>query len=480
MYPAANDLGMSMTAGGTEHQFKIPSTRLQGKSLALSFRPTSEADAIPKPDASGNIDPSKLPKSLSSSIRVTGEITLDGQVLKTLPSYNLGTDIQAKMGFMSPNNSWSLPNKQFSAGEYHAIGYNMQGIGKPQMERLKAKLEAAKTKIESKDEAEIKTLNGHDVTGTMLQAVVQSYFGINDTQDEALERQLGVINNSFMSFGTFSTSLQGVYSWGVLRTAKFAGMVMDIDRIGATIVDKDNKQSNLLAFTQQQGPRQSLYENQVPEMFFNNPNTIQKSVEGVSATKILKLANDQGQKIYQIDKNNISVILPQLSHDNQVITDIRNAVAAGKVVTTSEKSINFNGWSGSGYIILDPNTGSGAYMISGGLNGGIVFGLGLATSSIIAAIIAGLFGLGGVSFGVAATAPFLLGLFVPLLVFFFMLIAVILYANIDDEEFISCFTGGFAMNVVGFVGFLWSKIAYLLGFAAGASVIGTAGGCYGY
>ena len=47
----------------------------------------------------------------------------------------------------------------------------------------------------------------------------------------------------------------------------------------------------------------------------------------------------------------------------------------------------------------------------------------LATSSVIAAIIAGLLDLGGVSFGVAATAPFLLGLFVPLLIFFFMLMA---------------------------------------------------------
>lgn len=103
----------------------------------------------------------------------------------------------------------------------------------------------------------------------------------------------------------------------------------------------------------------------------------------------------------------------------------------------------------------------------------------MATSSIIAAIFAGLFGLGG-SFGVAATAPFLLGLFVPLLVFFFMLIAVILYANIDDEEFISCFNGGFTMNAIGFVGLRWTKIAYLLGFAAGENTIGTAGGCYGY
>lgn len=194
-----------------------------------------------------------------------------------------------------------------------------------------------------------------------------------------------------MSFGTFSTNIQGIYSWGVLRNAKFGGMMMDIDRLGATCVDKDNKQSNVLAFTQQQGPRQSLNENQVPEMIFNDPNSTQKNVEGVSAVKILKLASHQGQKIYQIDRNNMNTVLPQLSHDAEVTLDIRNAVAAGKVVTTSEKSINFNSWKGSGYIILDPNTGSGAYMISGGLNGGAVLFTVLAfiLVAVIVALIAG-------------------------------------------------------------------------------------------
>ena len=346
--------------GSYAAQFKIASTRLQGKPLALSFRPATEADAqvianaLPKPDASGNIDPSQLSKSLSSSIRVVGEITLDGQVLKTLPSYALGTEIQAQIGFNSPNNSWGLPNKQFNAGEYHAIGYDMQGISQAQMQKLKAKLATTKTKIESKDAAQVKTLNSHDVTGIMLQAVVQSYFSLNDAQDDIQERPSGVINNAFMSFGTFSTSLQGVYSWGVLRSAKFAGMVMDIDRIGANIVDKDNNQANLLAFTQQQGPRQSLNENQVPEMFFNDPNSTKKNVEGISAVKALQIANAQGQKIYKIDQSNIDKVLPQLNHDSQVITDIRNAVAAGKVVTTSQAKVNLNSWSGSGYIITDP------------------------------------------------------------------------------------------------------------------------------
>ena len=50
--------------------------------------------------------------------------------------------------------------------------------------------------------------------------------------------------------------------------------------------------------------------------------------------------------------------------------DIQNAVNAGKVVTVSKTNISFKGWMVCGYIIVDPTTGSGAYMISGGLNGG--------------------------------------------------------------------------------------------------------------
>lgn len=43
---------------------------------------------------------------------------------------------------------------------------------------------------------------------------------------------------------------------------------------------------------------------------------------------------------------------------------------AGKVVATHEAEINFNGWIGDGYIMLDTETGSGTYMIAGGGNGG--------------------------------------------------------------------------------------------------------------
>ena len=42
------------------------------------------------------------------------------------------------------------------------------------------------------------------------------------------------------------------------------------------------------------------------------------------------------------------------------MTDIRNGVNAGKTVTVHETQITLNGWSGTGYTILDPESGAGS------------------------------------------------------------------------------------------------------------------------
>lgn len=93
-------------------------------------------------------------------------------------------------------------------------------------------------------------------------------------------------------------------------------------------------------------------------------------VQGVSAIKALALASNQGQKIWTIDKNNVGLALSKISLSADAENDIRNAVNAGKVATAHETRINFNGWIGEGYTLIDPETGAGAYMISGGGNGG--------------------------------------------------------------------------------------------------------------
>ena len=100
--------------------------------------------------------------------------------------------------------------------------------------------------------------------------------------------------------------------------------------------------------------------------------------------------------------------------DNFTIT---MGLDTGKTVTVHDTQMSFNGWKGTGYTILDPVSGAGAYMIGGGLDGRMAFGLGLATSSLIAAGIAGIFGISGITFGLATLAPFLLGILGPLLIY---------------------------------------------------------------
>lgn len=93
----------------------------------------------------------------------------------------------------------------------------------------------------------------------------------------------------------------------------------------------------------------------------------------LSAVKALQIANNQGIPIYTINQTNMNTILPQLQLDSGTISDIQNAVNAGEIVMVSKSEITLNGWTGCGYIIIDPTTGAGAYMISSGMNGAIIY-----------------------------------------------------------------------------------------------------------
>ena len=190
----------------------------------------------------------------------------------------------------------------------------------------------------------------------MIQAGVQSYFAINQAQDTIAAKQHGnVIKQPFMSFGSFATYVHPTQRYGIIFGASPKGMQMDIDQIMYQAVSKDNSTEELKGFIQSQGARQSANEHLVPEQLFDDPKTAEKEVEGVSAVKAIQIAQQQGQTIYTINKDNYSQILPNLKLSSSVIIDIRNAVNAGRVVTAHERNISVKGWSGSGYIIIDPN-----------------------------------------------------------------------------------------------------------------------------
>jgi hypothetical protein len=57
------------------------------------------------------------------------------------------------------------------------------------------------------------------------------------------------------------------------------------------------------------------------------------------------------------------------------VTDIVNAIHAGKHAIVPQREIVPGNWQGSGYIIQDSITGAGAYLLEGGLRGGALEGL---------------------------------------------------------------------------------------------------------
>ena len=210
----------------------------------------------------------------------------------------------------------------------------------------------------------------------MIQAGVQSYFAINQAQDTIAAKQHGnVIKQPFMSFGSFATYVHPTQRYGIIFGASPKGMNMDIDRIMYQAVSKDNSTEELKGFILSQGPRESANEYLVPEQLFDDPKTAEKEAQGISAVKALQIAAQQGQTIYTVTKANYAEILPKFNHDSETMNDIRNAVNAGKVVTVHASAINHLRWHGTGYIITDTATGAGAYMISGGFNGGDLQGL---------------------------------------------------------------------------------------------------------
>ena len=351
-----------------------PTVKLAGKKLSLSFAPATEDDAaiiesyLPEPDENGEINPEDIPDTLPGYlINLKAEFAIGNQVVATERAGTMGTELYETLGYWDPRFGWDLSQNKPTAGEYQAIGLDLQGTSPEYAAKLQADLESTKAKLESADETQLADLTKQDLVGDMLEATIYSYFAMNNIQDDIAAQQAGIVNYRAPSYGKFSTSLTTSYWFGTPRNVSASGLAMDVDKVFSTTVDKNNNAQAWVNFNQLVGNRYSAMEHLVPEQMFS---TEEAPAEGISAVKAITIAGAQGQKIWTITQDNVDAALSVINLDADTENEIRNNVNAGRVVTTHEQSINFNGWVGEGYIILDPETGAGAYKIAGGGNGG--------------------------------------------------------------------------------------------------------------
>ncbi|MFH1672764.1 MAG: hypothetical protein ABIF87_05000, partial [Pseudomonadota bacterium] len=350
---------------------------LAGKKITLSYSPATPEDEavinsyLPEPHPDGTpIEPEELPTSLPAYlINVKPELRIDGHIAATGATVGLGTTETFTMSFYDPAGSEGPIVNTIDAGAYLAIGLNLGRISEDQMIELEAKLKTTKAKLEAQDCTD---LTKEDLLGDLFYTTALMYHAELDVANFIAAKTIGVGANTLPSEAIFSSQLKVDTFFGIPRSVSSGGLAMDADRLLNVVKALDGDNNKAVQFMLNSGMNSSALEHEVPEKLFSTPDD---PAEGISAVKALKIANDQGIPIYTINQSNMATVLPQLQIDHLAKMDIENAVNAGKVVTVSKETIDFNGWTGCGYIILNPDTGAGAYMISGGLSGGILLAL---------------------------------------------------------------------------------------------------------
>jgi len=350
-----------------KHTITLPMAKLNNEKVTISFAPATQADedALNSLLPEGEItDESQLPSSIPLYINVKPQLKLNGKVIQELEATTLGSEYTLKQTLYKPTQTMHFGTPRLLiAGGYYAVNTIVQSISVEKLKQLQAKIKQTQETLQNSNQTQINSLTREDIMGDMVYAASLSYYAQMIAQGKMAVRALDTHYELVGSSGIIGYKPQVEKLFGLPIRLKAGGMNCDLIDTEMT-EQSNNDQKKHVQANQQLGIIGSSLEHQVLEQLF----ATDTQAEGFSAVKAIQLANEQGQKIYTITKENYQEVLPKLQLATYAIDDIRNAAQAGLTITTHEKRISINGYTGEGYIILNER-GGGAYLINGGLYG---------------------------------------------------------------------------------------------------------------
>jgi hypothetical protein len=309
-------------------------------------------------------------------LAVGAAVVVEGQPV------SFGAELRTRKGYWTPIRGWHYSAKKIVAGEYHAIGLDLVGTSKSGVLRYQASMEATRDGLlAGRGDA----VSSQSLVGDTLQLGLSSYFMMQRRMMEMSASSQGLVAYRLPSFGSFMTTLSPAYLGGVPIEARYMGMQVDIDHLSLTVVSRTGDKRTEAQFLFSHGPLASALEHAIPEYLLSSTN---EQVIGVSAVRAITMAIRGGQTVYQIDRSNIDTVLPQISVDAAIRADIIASVQAGRIAVTHANAVQVAGEAVHGYIILNPESGAGAYKIGGGLDGGRAIMGGFAAMAITALLAA--------------------------------------------------------------------------------------------
>jgi hypothetical protein len=122
-------------------RWQAPTAALAGKKVTIAWVAATPDDQaaiealIPTPPPGEELDPSQLPRGLSSSIHLKPEIRLDGTTVATGPAMPAGSEPIGAGSFTKyGSQQWDTTTDQLVAGQQTALGLSIQGVSQKQLE----------------------------------------------------------------------------------------------------------------------------------------------------------------------------------------------------------------------------------------------------------------------------------------------------------------------------------------------------------
>ncbi|QOC23502.1 transglutaminase family protein [Wenzhouxiangella sp. AB-CW3] len=372
----------------------LPWAQVNNHRLTMSYRPTTEADeqALLALLPEGEItDLDQLPQTLPGhSISLTPEIKLNGEIILTGPSavnaFTLETMLAFEVQQVAGNTKWAIPfHAPVPKGSYVAIMSNAGSVSTHALEAAQQRAEDAQYILENELEDQYDEIDRERLMGELFYAGVLAYHAQLEGLGGLMAAQMGAEYRTNLSVGTYGYQPWVRYVYGMPMALDAGGVHMDLDYVPSHLTKHNGSASQRIEAAQPLGMLKSILENVVPEQQFS---TEEEPAEGVSAVAAIAKAQAEGQRVFHVTQDNLNEVMAEVSISQASREDIQRAVSQfGYEAVVHEAPITVPGWRGSGYILTDPETGAGSYMIDGGKNGAfVVLMAGLGTALLIGGV----------------------------------------------------------------------------------------------
>ncbi|MCU1228786.1 MAG: hypothetical protein JWO97_1670, partial [Acidobacteria bacterium] len=325
---------------------------LWGRKLSLTFAPATSDDAAIINSYGG------LFKTPAYLVSLRPVFSIDDVAVAQGAAVSAGADLDLNLTFRQPNVADDTTHHEVVAGETHTevfdAGTTPDTLITARINRLKQL--TASNASEDAILSEQLYLVGlrymqHVDDGLNFAMGVRWQRGVKRVFEGAVRRQVNV-----------SYNLGGA----PLRLAPAENNI-DVSRLLVGVVPINNDQSNKAEALQLAGLESSYREAAIWEEM--------QSRQGISAAKALLLARIAGQQLYTVNSGNVETVLNSVNLPSDVEAEIRGSVAQGRIAKIASAPITLGRWSGTGYILEDPQTGAATFPISGGTAGGGTTGL---------------------------------------------------------------------------------------------------------